>query len=1424
MKLKREHISFMNFSKVFKGILFFSALFLANSLSAQIVQIGSIDSNAAEVTAPGAQNLASFTISRTSGFPTTTLVQYTVTGTATQGTDFTLVSGIVTLNAMTNLVTIPITAIDDDLLVEGAETIIVTLTFVSAPATITPILANQSVIINIADNDTSNVSITASDPIATESTPSTDPGFFTIDLGAVNNSSSQVGVNYTVNASSTATQPADFVIGSNAFVLPGDQTVLVGFQPVDDTDIEGNETVILTLVSTDLPGSFIVTPATSATVTIVDNDCAAGTTAPILNAMPTAFCDVTGVDLGTFYSLPTAIGIPLRWSLIENPTVIGQLLTNAQAANAPAGTYFAVFWSNAGACASPASLPLEITINDSPVSGTAVPNLARCNESGFGTPVAIDLDNAVTGEDAGGTWTYISGGTGNPGIATTTNIVNFVGDAADDYVFRYTVSGGVAPCPTVVTTDVTITVTGCDPCLAGTMAPPLNTTTATDRCNVASVNLNTFITGGAGSAPAGTTLRWSTMINPTTVGDLIPATATASGTYYGVYWDNTNTCASPSTEVELLLSTSPTAGDNANGAACNNPTIDFGANTLDLDTLLSVGVDPGTWGFTSGPQTANPNAGNVVQFGNRPAGTYVYTYTTNNAVLPCVNDSSLFTITVTDCDPCIAGNTAPVLDPGTSTIACDEFTAGFNDYTNSIAPAGTVLTWSRDPDGENVDAHFSAAQASSPPTEGGTYYGFFYDAANTCASPTLEINLVMNVTPILSDVEGDERCGTGMVVLSAMASDNATINWYASASGGAIIGTSSSFTTPVISTSTSYYAEATLNGCASVRQQAIATVQQQPSSGIAQNGGNASSCSDADNGPTILDLDDLISGEDAGEWLYTSGPIADFVIPSNNILNFVGRSDGDYVFTYSTTGAQLPCVNESTVITISINDCDVDTDLDGLFDGIEATLGTDPNNPDTDGDGINDGEEVGSDLDNPLDSDLDSNGADSPDGTIDALDSNILDVDNDGVVDQLDPGNENPCIPTRQNGVCDFDLDDVPDVDDPEPDNPCSPDINHPNCNPDPIDLEITKEFGNLSDPAAPFGSEVTFTVTLRNLSDVKARNIKIGELLESGFEYVSHEASVGNYAVQTGEWNILEIEPSSTHTLVVTVTILDAGTYGNTAELLESFPEDNNPANDSATVVLPIELPEGVNLILEKTVSLGVGKEKLKEVTGLVSGISAEVEVIYYLKVTNKSQQDAVSNIRVSDIFTNDDNVEFEIMDAETPAETTFNVSTGVWIINRSLAVDEEIELSFRVAFRNEGVVLNTATIEGSVPRESSIEDADSNSSAKVEITTRNEVEIGILYNQFSPNNDGLNDFLKVNRIRKNEAGGDELVEIIYNIQIFNRYGNLVFEATSKTEDEVWDGTWKDKDAPDGTYFYTMNLDFGEGPAIQKGWIQLIR
>ncbi len=76
-----------------------------------------------------------------------------------------------------------------------------------------------------------------------------------------------------------------------------------------------------------------------------------------------------------------------------------------------------------------------------------------------------------------------------------------------------------------------------------------------------------------------------------------------------------------------------------------------------------------------------------------------------------------------------------------------------------------------------------------------------------------------------------------------------------------------------------------------------------------------------------------------------------------------------------------------------------DDDEDGLTNGEEEDLGTDPENADTDGDGLTDGEEVNDYGTDPTEADTDGDGLD--DGTeIDAgTDPNAEDTDGDGWTD-----------------------------------------------------------------------------------------------------------------------------------------------------------------------------------------------------------------------------------------------------------------------------------------------------------------------------------------------------------------------------------------------------------------------------------------
>ena len=110
-----------------------------------------------------------------------------------------------------------------------------------------------------------------------------------------------------------------------------------------------------------------------------------------------------------------------------------------------------------------------------------------------------------------------------------------------------------------------------------------------------------------------------------------------------------------------------------------------------------------------------------------------------------------------------------------------------------------------------------------------TYYRAYATSAVCPASNSNTVTITINPLPTFTSTTGASRCGTGTVTLQA-ASAAGTINWYAASTGGASLGTGTSFSTPSIAATTTYYAEVTNNGCtSSPRTAVVATVNAIPS-------------------------------------------------------------------------------------------------------------------------------------------------------------------------------------------------------------------------------------------------------------------------------------------------------------------------------------------------------------------------------------------------------------------------------------------------------------------------------------------------------------------------------------------------------------------------------------------------------------------
>jgi gliding motility-associated-like protein len=135
--------------------------------------------------------------------------------------------------------------------------------------------------------------------------------------------------------------------------------------------------------------------------------------------------------------------------------------------------------------------------------------------------------------------------------------------------------------------------------------------------------------------------------------------------------------------------------------------------------------------------------------------------------------------------------------------------SGFEVSTSSGSGFGTTATLTKS--GGNVTATTLYVRISSAAT--GSVSGTITLTSTGATSKTFSLSGTVNTLPVVSSVTGTSRTGTGSLTISAnTASSNSTIDWYQNSTGGTALATgtnsTTSFTTPSISTSTNYFAQA----------------------------------------------------------------------------------------------------------------------------------------------------------------------------------------------------------------------------------------------------------------------------------------------------------------------------------------------------------------------------------------------------------------------------------------------------------------------------------------------------------------------------------------------------------------------------------------------------------------------------------------
>jgi hypothetical protein len=230
-----------------------------NDGTAELSIVNAVDG--AEPTTPG-----TLTVKLSKPVAVNTVVTLTYGGTADDPDDYTA-DGTVTILAGELEATLTLTVADDSL-VEGDETVDVTIASFTGPsASLVSIGSTNSATNTIADDDgTAELSIVNAVNGAEPGTP----GTLTVKL------SKPVAVNtvVTLTYGGTADDPDDYTADGTVTILAGELEATLTLTVADDSLVEGDETVVVTLASFTGPSSSLVSigSTNSATNTIADDD------------------------------------------------------------------------------------------------------------------------------------------------------------------------------------------------------------------------------------------------------------------------------------------------------------------------------------------------------------------------------------------------------------------------------------------------------------------------------------------------------------------------------------------------------------------------------------------------------------------------------------------------------------------------------------------------------------------------------------------------------------------------------------------------------------------------------------------------------------------------------------------------------------------------------------------------------------------------------------------------------------------------------------------------------------------------------------------------------------------------------------------------------------------------------------------------
>jgi gliding motility-associated-like protein len=193
-----------------------------------------------------------------------------------------------------------------------------------------------------------------------------------------------------------------------------------------------------------------------------------------------------------------------------------------------------------------------------------------------------------------------------------------------------------------------------------------------------------------------------------------------------------------------------------------------------------------------------------------PALTTTTTYYVQATVNTCVGSRTAVTVTV---------NPIPVVPTAPDVAGC----SGYPVTLTATAPGGTY-NW------------YATATSTTILGTGNTYITpvlntsatFYVEAiSNGCTSPRKAVNVTITQSPTAPTAGGTTICSGNVATLTAVG-PGGSYTWYDAATGGNLLVTGASYTTPILTATTAYYVQTTVGACTGPRTAVTVTVNPTP--------------------------------------------------------------------------------------------------------------------------------------------------------------------------------------------------------------------------------------------------------------------------------------------------------------------------------------------------------------------------------------------------------------------------------------------------------------------------------------------------------------------------------------------------------------------------------------------------------------------